>query len=342
MGGKRAKHELSQKNLATTSWGLKLLDTEEMLKAKEYSLVVRRVGNFKAYKAPRTNQIFYVNEKENTAQLSKPVGWDDPGSMEVATISVDELLQAADVAYENALDVRAYSQSTVTVMPEYGRRCFGERSRKLQDSIEINWDKINLSTGKPEENPTLLIKYDTSSASTDGGKSSGVSTTRESGADASSKRSSTNGMEHRYCDDDLTRQRIIHEPSLPLRQLRAPFRVRILGAERELPTHPFYQLLNKRGDLEDQFTGLVFASGFLHLVKVPSDWMETSEEPVAKRQFIGFGPSRWMETKIFMHNICSSTRVVFQLMAHMKDDKGKIVSEPAASAALGISDLMVD
>ena len=85
----------------------KLLNTEEeMLKAKEYSLVVRRVGNFKAYKAPRTNQIFYVNEKENTAQLSKPVGWDDPGSMEVATISVDELLQAADVAYENALDVR--------------------------------------------------------------------------------------------------------------------------------------------------------------------------------------------------------------------------------------------
>ena len=35
-------------------------------------------------------------------------------------------------------------------------------------------DKINLSTGKPEENPTLLIKYNASSASADGGSFRGV------------------------------------------------------------------------------------------------------------------------------------------------------------------------
>ena len=105
-------------------------------------------------------------------------------------------------------------------------------------------------------------------------------------------------MERRYCDDDLRRQRIIHEPCLPLRQLRAPFRVRILGAERELPTHPFYQLLNKKGRFARPVHRLSVRVGFFALgEKFPSDWMETSEEHVDKRQFIGFGPSRWMETK---------------------------------------------
>ena len=33
------------------------------------------------------------------------------------------------------------------------------------------------------------------------------------------------------------------------------------------PRIRFINFLTKRGDLEDQFTGLVFASGFLHLVK---------------------------------------------------------------------------
>ena len=43
-------------------------------------------------------------------------------------------------------------------MPDYGPRAYELRSRKLQDSIEMNWDKINLSTGKQEENQTLLIQ----------------------------------------------------------------------------------------------------------------------------------------------------------------------------------------
>ena len=78
--------------------------------------------------------------------------------MAVSTISVDELLKAADEAYESALDVQAFAHSNVTKMPDYGLRAYDIRSRTLQDSIEMNWDKINLSTKKPEENPTLLIK----------------------------------------------------------------------------------------------------------------------------------------------------------------------------------------
>ena len=356
MGGKRAKHELAGKAPSGYKFGeAKPLSTEkEILKAAEYSLVIRRVGDFKAYKSPRTNQIFYINEKEKIGQLSKPVGWDNPVSMAVSTISVDELLKAADEAYESALDVQTFAHSNVTKMPDYGLRAYDIRSRTLQDSIEMNWDKINLSTKKPEENPTLLIKCKMGSGSDGAGTDGSVPLFKRRSETLSaygrrvskySRRSTAGGGVKQMgletlCDDDIKRQKIITEPCLPLRQLRAPFRVRVLGAERELPTNAFYQIIKKKTGVRDvEVYRLSVRVGFYALgEKFPSDWMETREEHVHKRQFIGFGPSRWMETKIFMHNLCSSTRVVFQLMAHVKDDKGNITAYPAASAALAISD----
>ena len=187
-------------------------------------------------------------------------------------------------------------------MPDYGLRAYDIRSRTLQDSIEMNWDKINLSTKKPEENPTLLIKCKMSSGSDGAGTDGSVALFKRRSETLSaygrrvskySRRSTAGGGVKQMgletlCDDDIKRQKIITEPCLPLRQLRAPFRVRVLGVERELPTNAFYQIIKKKTGVRDvEVYRLSVRVGFYALgEKFPSDWMETQEEHVHKRQLL--------------------------------------------------------
>jgi len=291
--------------------------------AWEYSLVMSVQGPWTAYKIPMSDRYFYrkVDDEGIIQQWSKPDLRDITAhaSKNTGIPSVSSLLETATAAFEDSTNIHGIYNAPALVDFRYGSCNFeGEANAVWKAAHETVWHGL-------KENETFQMF-----SPNDEGPPGGTARRRATALDT-------------QCEDDFERYNVMRQPPIPRRLCRSPARVRVLGLGRDDLSSPFFQTIRRGGviDSSSRLKAISVRVAFCALGHpLPSGWMESQPVSIAgKKEILGFGPSFWMESKLSMHNMPSTTRIVVQMIGHVANDKGDLIeTQTIASAAVQFAD----
>jgi hypothetical protein len=317
MGGSMAEENGGDENPSNEVAGGDEVSSS-LLETIKYSIVTKMSGEWVCYKEPKNNQSFFWNRKNGAVQREKPDGFDAlqmEENFRDNVLSVEELMKAANKSFDNeSFDVSYFGKKFTANGSEFG---VIESAKVTREAFDVAHNDV-------------------------WGGQDNVNFIEASKGSAPAARGKESTEPEERCADDAHRSKLMYQPCLPRRLVRSPVRVRILGLERDNLSSPFYECLRKDGTLVDGTSMLSAVSvrvGFFALGRpLPSGWMETPPIPYIKRKLVNFSATDWIKSKVFMHNMPSTTRAVFQLKGFVKNEKGVEVAVTLASAAVQLSD----